>query len=280
MNIRRLTVVLCVGILLLLAPAALAATYIVDETTIAPFGNVDQTLVGPNCPTDGNNYCAPTATINSFTWLTNAYPGVYGNKLMGGQATWALAGSLLASATYMNTDPCTGTTLSDWINGKYDYIEDFAPGSTTFEGMSSLGNGNQPWVQAGNPTANFLLQMLQQGEDVELGILPSETGIGHVVTLSSINWNDANNNNVFDGLDSLTLDGLDPAGNGVNAAPFLWTMSPGAPLTIVGGAYDGYLLEVALAESPVPEPISMIFFGTGLVAVGGFMVRRRMKQRA
>ena len=30
----------------------------------------------------------------------------------------------------------------------------------------------------------------------------------------------------------------------------------------------------------VPEPVSMIFFGTGLVAVGGYMARRRMLRKA
>ena len=31
---------------------------------------------------------------------------------------------------------------------------------------------------------------------------------------------------------------------------------------------------------PVPEPISMLFFGTGLVAVGGYVARRRMWRKA
>jgi len=31
---------------------------------------------------------------------------------------------------------------------------------------------------------------------------------------------------------------------------------------------------------PVPEPVSMIFFGTGLVAVGGYVARRRMLNKA
>jgi hypothetical protein len=35
-----------------------------------------------------------------------------------------------------------------------------------------------------------------------------------------------------------------------------------------------------LEYTPVPEPISMIFFGTGLVAVGGYVSRRRMMRKA
>ena len=35
-----------------------------------------------------------------------------------------------------------------------------------------------------------------------------------------------------------------------------------------------------IVTAPVPEPVSMIFFGTGLVAVGGYMARRRMLRNA
>jgi len=36
----------------------------------------------------------------------------------------------------------------------------------------------------------------------------------------------------------------------------------------------------AQAYQQLPEPISMIFFGTGLVAVGGYVARRRMLRNA
>jgi hypothetical protein len=38
-------------------------------------------------------------------------------------------------------------------------------------------------------------------------------------------------------------------------------------------------LQNTLLPDPVPEPISMIFFGTGLVAVGGYVSRRRMLRK-
>jgi probable HAF family extracellular repeat protein len=48
---------------------------------------------------------------------------------------------------------------------------------------------------------------------------------------------------------------------------------------IIGtGTYNGQT--EAFLLTPVPEPISMIFFGTGLVAVGGYISRRRMMRKA
>jgi hypothetical protein len=274
MNVRRFTIVVFAASLFLFSRVGLAVVYSVDETTIAPFGDVDQTQVGPDCPTGGNNYCAPTATINSFAWLEGAYPGTYGNSLEGGQASWAAAGSLLASAAFMNTTPCGGTTVANWIDGKYNYIETYAPGSTVFEGESSVGTGGQPWVQAGNPTAAFLLQMLQQGEDVELAIFPA-AGIGHVLTLSSIDWDNVAGNDVFNpgNGDTLSIDGVDPAGDGVTAGTFDLDLglTVGGELTITGGdggAYNGYDIGAALAESPCPEPatLSLFFAGFGVIA--------------
>ncbi len=47
---------------------------------------------------------------------------------------------------------------------------------------------------------------------------------------------------------------------------------------IVGtGTYDGHVEAFVLDPISTPEPISMIFFGTGLVAVSGYVARRRRR---
>jgi hypothetical protein len=251
-----------------------AVTNIVDEETIANFGTVNQINVPPG---KGAMSCVPTATMNSFTWLQNAYPSIYGldgggnPALQGGQGSWLGAANLLAGPLYMNTIANAGTTIANWINGKVSYLNAYAFGKTTFAGMDSLSVApNRPlWDQNLNPTVNFLLQELQAGEDVELGIYPVDM-IGHALTLTGLTWIDADSDQTFDVGDTLTLNTIDPAAPNGNT-PLILT--PGNPMTISGGPYDGYSLEVALAESPV-EPASF-----SLVILGGLVGLRRLLWR-
>lgn len=249
----------------------------VDETTIAQFGTVDQQFVPPG---NGAMSCVPTATMNSFVWLQNAYPSIYGldafglPALQGGTGSWQAAGGLLAGANYMNTSANNGTTLPNWIFGKVSYLSTYAPGKTIFAGMDSLvAAANRPWWDTNaNPTVNFLYQELLAGEDVELGIYPLDM-VGHALTLTGLTWDDSNSNGAFDGPDTLMLNTVDPA-NPLGNTPLILT--PGNPMTISGGPYDGYSLEVALAESPVPEPAtaSLLLLGAG-VLLGGLRLRRK-----
>jgi hypothetical protein len=187
--------------------------------------------------------------------------------LMGGQGSWLAAAQLLAGPLYMNTDINNGTTEGNWVNGKMNYINTYAPGTTIFAGMDSDNTVNRPaWDLNASPTVNFLLQELRAGEDVELGIDPS-SGIGHVLTLTGLTWNDADNNGAFNAGDTLTLNIIDPANPLVNTP---LTLNPGNTMTISGGPYNNYLLTGALAES-VPEPASL-----GLMILGGLLGIRRL----
>ena len=254
---------------------AWAVTYTVDEATIAAFGTVNQINVPPAI---GAMSCVPTATMNSFTWLQNAYPSIYGldgggaPALQGGQGNWLGAATLLAGPLYMNTSANNGTTIANWIGGKVSYLNACALGKTIFAGMDSLSApANRPlWDTNANPTVNFLLQELQAGEDVELGIYPLDM-VGHALTLTGLTWNDADGLGTFNIGDTLTLNTIDPANPGMNTAVAL---IPGNPMKISGGIYDGYTLQVALAESPVPEPASF-----SLVILGGLVGLRRLLWR-
>ena len=259
---KNKTLVLALAILSASTGGGWAAINTVDETTIAAFGTLNQANVGANGNGGVNNFCAPTATMDSFIWLANAYPSIYGNSLMGGQGSWLGAAQLLAGPLYMNTDVNNGTTEGNWVNGKMNYINTYAPGTTIFAGMDSDNTVNRPaWDLNANPTVNFLLQELRAGEDVELGIDPT-TGVGHVLTLTGLTWNDADNNGGFNLGDTLTLNTIDPANPLVNT---LLTLNPGNPMTVSGGAYNNYLLTGALAES-IPEPTSF-----GLMMLGGLL---------
>jgi hypothetical protein len=174
----------------------------------------------------------------------------------------------------MNTSANNGTTLANWIGGKVSYLNAYAPGKTTFAGMDSLSVApNRPWWDTNaNPTVNFLYQELLAGEDVELGIYPLDM-IGHALTLTGLTWNDADGLGTFNIGDTLTLNTIDPANPLVNTAVAL---TPGNPMKISGGIYDGYTLQVALAESPIPEPatVSLLLLGVGAL-LGGLRLRRR-----
>jgi len=83
-------------------------------------------------------------------------------------------------------------------------------------------------------------------------------------------------------------------GNAVNSLDFYFDFADPPPATTVLGfqaLYNGSIIDQGIATFsgtsfsswqavPVPEPVSMIFFGTGLVAVGGYVARRRMLSKA
>jgi hypothetical protein len=60
---------------------------------------------------------------------------------------------------------------------------------------------------------------------------------------------------------------------GSEMVPLQWSSFAVAISDLGSGNY-----EVSL--TPIPEPVSMIFFGTGLVGVAGFMKRRKMRRKA
>jgi hypothetical protein len=262
-----------------------ATIYHVQET-LNDFGTIDESTVSPGL---GTNSCVPTATMNSFIFLQNEYQSILGNDafgnpvLQGGQGSWVNAADLLAGASYMNTDVTNGTTIANWIGGKVSYLNTFAPGKITFEGMESLSAaGSRPvWDTNANPTVSFLLQMLQTNEDVELGIYPTSDkseiemspSIGHALTLTGLTWNDVQGNGTFDLGDSLTLDTIDPFNPNVDTQ---LQLQPGNPMTISGVNYNGYYLMVALAES-VPEPATA---GLLLLGVGALLGSLRLRRRA
>lgn len=273
-------------LVLLFTEMSLRAEVVFYTEPEAEFGSLNQSSVGSNGSGGVNNYCAPTATMNSFQYLQNEYPNIYGKDasgnpvLEGGQGSWLNAAQLLASSTFMNTDPNGGTSEDGWVNGKLDYIETYAPGTTSFAGMDGDSTLARPsWDQNAYPTLNFLIDQLKSGEDIELGLdqsLLTSKG-GHVVTLQGIVWNDVNNNGVFDIGDTLTLQVIDPANPNVITA---LTMYPGPPMSVEGGDYNGFLLTGALAESPItPLPPSVDMAMAGLVGLGGLTLARRARGR-
>jgi hypothetical protein len=148
------------------------------------------------------------------------------------------------------------------------------------------------------PTLAFMLQELRAGEDVEMAMglytqgannVYTRTG-GHVVTLTGVSYNDTNNAPNSIGF-------IDPLGTNTNLNGAL-TIN-GDNLTSVTTQY-GSLLDISnyfasvnnplwnprtdantfalidglVAESPVPEPATLVLFFAGMVCVGAARRKR------
>jgi hypothetical protein len=124
--------------------------------------------------TQAGGFCGATAIANSLSFLQNKYPSIYGNTLVPTTPADARAAMVGMETLVANkTGPVSNATI--W-NSKLSYINSVAPGTTTFAMMLSpnnpIGAFNKPasaTVTSGVPTTAFLLQQLQEGEDVEIG---------------------------------------------------------------------------------------------------------------
>lgn len=233
------------------------------------YGTLDQANVVVPPGGSGATSCAPTATMNSFTYLQNAFPAVYGtnDELMGVNTSW-LDAAIDLGTNYMNTSSDTGTSDENWINGKYNYLETYAPGKTIYAGYDAFTTGGQPWVNQAIPPIMFIVQQLQMGAAIEIGISPPDNGFGHVMTVSSIHWTDTDMDGVLDAGENATLDGIDPGGGAVfNYMLKIVANGGNTYLGFDGGPYNNYRIDAAMAGKAVPEPSTILLFSIGCLAL-------------
>ena len=234
------------------------AAVISASENAALFGNLNQN--DTNC---GNVACGPTAAVNSFVFLENAYPTIYGNSLVpliNGNTFYqdeVAAANVLSGANYMSTCNCVGTYIEDFIMGKQNYINALAPNTTTYAAQISIPwlvqrnpgpqpstNAPQPiYVQASiAPTAQFIQSQIKDGEDVEV-FVGYNAGGAHYLTLTGISF------------DTVAMTGtisfIDPGTGAYNTANSTGVVG-GVIQTNYGGG-QGAAIYAAVAESPVPE---------------------------
>jgi len=290
-----------------LATPAAALVYDVQLTTTL-FGDLDQNDV----PVIGACACGPTAAVNSFVYLQNAYPGIYGNSLVpvgaaqgvdhNGDAfvdsydDMAAVAATLGGLNYMNTK-CPGGTWDDmFIYGKQKYVEEQLPGMTDYAAEMSgtwAFPGTRPgdeippitkpsWVEDNkNPTWQFLYNNLVgldgveagPGEDVE--ILITDGDWGHFLTLTSFHWDDVNGDSIIDSTEGAWIDYIDP-GTGLNAQSSLCQSSYGGQLLVnYSTMYSNAQLVMAVKESPVPEPTTLALLCAGGLCLVLYRQRKR-----
>jgi hypothetical protein len=243
----------------------------------AMFGNLDQ----DNVPFMGGCACGPTSAVNSFVYLQNEAPHIYGNGqglvpyagLAPTQAEQAAVATTLQGAGYMDANG--GTYIEDFIFGKVKYLEDNYPGKTRYAAQVALDwrSGPRPvgttdwpshaaehpqpsWVQDETAaTLDFIYEQINAREDVEIFI---GGGVGaHYLTVTGISYDDATNLG--------TLSYIDPADGMAHASAIL-----GLDMGRIRFNYNGSnnaLVFHAVSESPVPEPATIALMLIGLIGL-------------
>ena len=168
----------------------------------------------------------------------------------------------LASPAYMSCSICGGGTfIDDFIYGKQKYIDQVAPNTTRYAAQEPFawnvirGGVAQPkpaYIQAVNPTFNFLFNELSDGEDVEILI---NGDFNHYLTLTSFSWDTV--------LMSGTMDYIDP-GTGQHGISDISQIGNLINTNYGGGSSN---IVAAVTES-VPEPSSLALLFIAFVGLG------------
>lgn len=280
---RGVAAVLVLSLAAMWGSTAQAALYSV-QLDQSLYGNLNQN----DLPGIGSMACGPCSVTNSLVYLENRYPDVYDNKLVPVQANdlngdglvtryddMMAVATKLAGVQYMNQG-ANGTFWDMLIYGKEKYIEEVAPGTTRYAAQSYFTWTNPPVPKPGyvtdnqSPTWRFIYDELTAGEDIEILLSAWSNDWGHYVTVTSLNFDDTNNDGVMQQNENATIDYIDPW-TGLPGVSSIWDPGRADGLLNVGYS-DGAWMSVAVTES-VPEPGTLLLSGLALTALG--VVRRR-----
>jgi hypothetical protein len=163
----------------------------------------------------------------------------------------------------MNTTIANGTYWSNFVPAIHSYIEGIDPGVTLYN-SSLLTNSPTAW--------NFIYQQLASGSDLEILIQKTATnsGANHYLTVYGLSWDDTTANG--------TLSYMDPWTGAVGSASLFYDspdnrldLAYGGMSWVYGGASEGPIS----IPSSVPEPCTLLLFGSGLVGLVAYRLRSK-----
>lgn len=236
------------------------------EKDLALYGHIDQRDARI---VNGNVACGPTATINSFIYLQNKYG--YGLDVNSADpyADVNELGVLMGLGA-------GGVSDVGFIAGKREWLRLYGNGK-----YYEVHQAANPALGGVIPTWDFIYNELRACEDVEIGFAWDPGSGGHVVTATSFSFDDTDNDLFIDPNETALLDFIDPWG-GVEIPPSRLTMGADGYLYLsyVGGGAGrgatGRIIMVA-AESPIPEPATIIVWGLLGMLAAGFLYRRQRR---
>jgi hypothetical protein len=242
----------------LVSAALTCAAYCNADTFTEDFNNFGKQQ---NFCVDGiGGVCFATSAINSFIFLENLYPAIYGNLLtpniQGTKPNQTDPQDTTDFATMVGAVTNDTAGYNSFVSGKMTWINQKAPGTSWI-------TSNYPGSSSNNgiPTIGFLTNEIQTQEDVELFI--SGGGIGHAIVLTSIScsgpkptdciikYQDPNSPTV-----QQTSQLLDTGAIGSGMFGF-----QGLPGTDPKYTQTLFTISAAFAESPVPEPSTLALLG-------------------
>lgn len=218
------------------------------------------------------------------------YPRIYGTNLVphkdGNTLKQDEIAAAQALAPFKGCNCDNGTYIERFIAGKQQYIEGTgAKGKTTYAAQdtgtwrTTLPDGSKvgpkpAYVQDQTaPTAQFLVDQLKEGEDVELFIDWVDTDgkhKAHYVTLTYLQFDTTKKTGAINFVDTDTgktndknyqITGLDAGDNDI----------------LIGGYLDDASIFAAVAESPVPEPATLLSCGLALLTTAARMRKKLRK---
>ena len=307
-RVKVLVVAICLGAITVCwcVPVQAQENVYDVQKELNKYGNLNQADVDKNfCvhqPVHAVS-CGPTAATNSFVYLQKKYPSVYDNNLIISAAGVDLNGDgkvdfyddevatgvALCGPNYMRTMDPGGTWARDFIWGKKNWIENYAPGSTIYHGQTHPLGAYDPinnpggwtterpkpgWINQVWPQWRFMYNELVACEDVE--ILLNWYDGGHFLTLSSFHFTDANFDGIMQAGEGAWIDFIDPCSGAVGNAN-VWNVQDGSGNWYIKTSYvtgqESWVF-MAVAESPVPEPCSLLVLATGLAGLIGLRRKR------